>query len=56
MGVSVQLHRPAASPARRKSGTHLTGGRIGPTAGVELLEKKKNFLRCWVTKPGPTGP
>jgi len=34
-GVDVQLHAPVALPPGEKLGTHLVGGRVGPTAGVD---------------------
>jgi len=34
-GVSGQLHAPAALYLRERSGTHFTGGWVGPRAGLD---------------------
>jgi hypothetical protein len=45
MGVSGQLYAPAALPLRKElSGTHWVGGWVDPTACLEAMKKKKNFV------------
>jgi hypothetical protein len=45
MGVSGQLHDPAALPPGKRPGTHFIGGWVGPKAGlgwqkqIEVTEK-----------------
>jgi len=45
MEVSCQLHSPAVQPPREfaspLSGTHWIAGSVGPTAGLDILEKTK---------------
>jgi hypothetical protein len=49
MGVSGQCHAPAAHYSREtNTGTHWTGGWVGPRAGLDTEAKGKNLL----TLPG----
>jgi hypothetical protein len=42
MEVSFQLHTPAAlPPGKEPRGTHCTGGRVGPRAGLDSVEQSK---------------
>jgi hypothetical protein len=45
--VSSQLHAPTALPGQRAPGTHGTGGRANPRAGLDNMEKLK-----FLTLPG----
>jgi hypothetical protein len=46
-GVSGQRHAPAALyPEERTTGTHWTGGWVGPRAGLETRGLKKSFRLC----------
>jgi hypothetical protein len=45
MEVSGQLHAPAAlPPGERAPGTHSIGGWVGPTTGLDDVEKRKFLL------------
>ena len=41
MGVGGQRHAPAAFTARKRPGTHCTGGWVGPRAGLDRCEKSR---------------
>lgn len=43
MYVSGQLYAPAALPQGKYPGTHWLECRVGPSAGVAVLEKRKLF-------------
>jgi hypothetical protein len=46
MEVSGQLHVPAALPPGEKApGTHWIGGWVGPSVGLDAVEKRK-ILHC----------
>jgi hypothetical protein len=49
--VSGQLHALAALPRGKNSGTHLTGGRVDPWAGLDDVQKRK-----FLTLPGLEPP
>jgi hypothetical protein len=43
MGVSGQHHaQPRFTPGERTTGTHWTGGWVGPRAGTQKLEEKSS--------------
>ena len=42
--MSVPHEASTALPSEIMSGTYWTGGRVGPSAGLGVLEKKKNTL------------
>jgi hypothetical protein len=47
MGVSGQHHAPAAlCPGERTSGTHCTGGWVGPRAGLQVEMQNKITAKC----------
>ena len=41
MGVSGQLHAPAALPPGKRPGTYCTGGWVDPRAGLDGCEKSR---------------
>jgi len=51
-GVSGQQHAPAALYPRERTGTHFTGGWVGPRAGLD--ERKISSSRAF--DPGPSSP
>jgi len=53
MGVSGQLHIPAASPLEK--GTHLLGDWVDPKACVGILEKRK-ICPCQESNPRSSSP
>jgi hypothetical protein len=53
--MSDQLHAPAALPfGARAPGTHWIGGWVGPRAGLDTVENKKNFFPLPVIVAVPT--
>jgi len=52
-GVDDKRHALAALPPGKRSGTYCTGGRVGPTAGLDRCEK---YLPHRDSIPGPSGP
>jgi hypothetical protein len=54
MGFSGQLHAPVRFiPAERDPGTHLIGGWVGPTAGLDAVVKRKKCLPCPCKESNP---
>jgi hypothetical protein len=52
LGLSIRcIEWSATRPGRRTSGVHLTGGWVGPGAGVDDAENKK-ILQCQKSNPG----
>jgi hypothetical protein len=51
MEVSGQLNAPAALPRRKSPGTHWRGGRVGPIAGRDAVEKWKTSYPCRESNP-----
>ena len=51
-GVGGRRHAPAAL-ARKRPGTHCTGGRVGPRAGLDGCRK---YLPHRDSIPGPSSP
>ena len=45
MGMSSQQHAPAALYYRERSGTHCTGGWVGPRAGLEGGKSRPTGIR-----------
>jgi len=41
MGVGGQRHAPAALTPGKRTGTHCTGSRVGPRAGLDGCEKSR---------------
>ena len=41
MWVGDQRHTPAALPPGKRPGTHCTGGRVGPRAGLDGCGKSR---------------
>jgi hypothetical protein len=51
--MSKQLLAPAAFlPCKEPPGTHRTGGRVGPRAGLDAVAKRKNAYTKRKTNPG----
>ena len=44
MEVSGQLDLQAALPTEKNAITHKIGGWVGPRAGLDVLEERKNLL------------
>jgi hypothetical protein len=56
MGVSGQRHAPAALfPGERTSGTHCTGGWVGPRAGLDTEAREKILCPCRGSNPDHAG-
>jgi hypothetical protein len=53
MRVSGQSHAPAALyPRGKNSGTHWTGGWVGPRAGLDAETRRNILCPCRGSKPG----
>jgi len=53
MGVGGQRHVPAALPPGKRSGTHCTGGWVGPRAGLDGCGKSRHHRD---SIPRPSSP
>jgi len=54
MQVNGQLHVQAAVPQANNPGTYLTGGYVGPRAGLDgSREEKMSCVYCY-SKPSPS--
>lgn len=47
MDMSGQLYTLASIPLGKETGTHSTGGWIGPTAGLDIWRREKYLVPCW---------
>jgi hypothetical protein len=47
MNVSGKIHAPVALSPGRAPGTHLMGGWLGPTAGLDAMAKRKIPVPAW---------
>jgi hypothetical protein len=52
-GVGGQGHGPAAVPPGKRPGTHCTGGRVGPRAGLDGCGKSRPHRK---SISGPSSP
>jgi hypothetical protein len=52
-GVGAQRHAPVTLPPANMPGTHSTGGRVGPRAGLNGCAKSRHQRE---SIPGPSSP
>jgi hypothetical protein len=48
--------RPGPFTPGERTGTHWTGGWVGPRVGLEAVEKINIFCACWESNPGRPAP
>ena len=56
MGVGGQRHAPAALPSRKSTGTHYTGGCVGPRASLNGRGEEKTPRSYQDLNPEPSNP
>jgi len=53
MGIGGQRQTQAASPPEKESGTHCTGGCVGPKAGLEACGESRRHRDSVPGSPSP---